>query len=120
LVGGIGIMNTMYTSVLEQTKNIGIMKAVGAQEHDIMMIFLFEAGILGIVGGAIGTAIGLMIGLLVQYAAANAGFEVLKASMAPDLIFGAILFSFVVGAVSGLTPAIRAAKMSPAKALRYE
>ncbi len=120
LVGGIGIMNTMYTSVLEQTKNIGIMKAVGARDADIMMIFLFEAGMLGIAGGAIGTAIGLIIGLMVQYAAANAGFEVLKASMTPDLILGAILFSFIVGAVSGMMPAIRAAKMSPVKALRYE
>ncbi|MFH0889903.1 MAG: ABC transporter permease [Candidatus Aenigmatarchaeota archaeon] len=120
LVGGIGIMNTMYTSVLEQTRNIGIMKAVGAKERDIMAIFLFESGILGAAGGAIGTFIGIVIGLIVQTIAANAGFETLKAYIAPDLIIGAILFSFIVGCVSGLTPARRAAEMNPMSALRYE
>ncbi len=120
LVGGIGIMNTMYTSVLEQTKNIGIMKAVGATEKDILTIFLFESGILGAAGGAIGTSIGMIISLVVQAIAANAGFDMLKAYMGPDLIIGAILFSFVVGCVSGLEPARRAAKMNPISALRYE
>ncbi len=120
LVGGIGIMNTMYTSVLEQTKTIGVMKAIGAKERDIMTIFLFESGILGAAGGVIGTFIGVVIGLAVQTIAANAGFDTLKAYMAPDLIVGAILFSFVIGCISGLSPARRAAKMNPISALRYE
>ncbi len=120
IVGGIGIMNTMYTSVLEQTKNIGVMKAIGATERDIMAIFLFESGMLGAAGGAIGTFIGILVGLVVQTVAAGAGFEIMKAYIAPDLIIGAVSFSFIVGCVSGLTPARRAAKMNPVSALRYE
>ncbi len=120
LVGGIGIMNTMYTSVLEQTKNIGVMKAVGAKEHDIMVIFLFESGILGAAGGLIGTFIGIIIGLVVQTVAANAGFDTMKAYIAPDLVIGAVLFSFIVGCISGMAPAHNAAKMNPISALRYE
>jgi len=62
IVGGIGIMNTMYTAVIERTKEIGTMKAVGARNSDILLIFLFEAGLLGLVGGAIGIAIGFGLG----------------------------------------------------------
>ncbi len=118
LVGGIGIMNTMYTSVLEQTKNIGIMKAVGAQEHDIMMIFLFEAGILGLVGGVIGVLFGIGIGSLVEAISAAAGMSSLKTYMSWELIAGSLLFSFVVGCASGLMPAREAARLNPVDALR--
>ncbi|MFH1106029.1 MAG: ABC transporter permease [Candidatus Aenigmatarchaeota archaeon] len=118
LVGGIGIMNTMYTSVLEQTKNIGIMKAVGAQEHDIMMIFLFEAGILGLAGGVIGVLFGLGIGSLAEAASAAAGMSALKIYMSWELIIGSLLFSFVVGCVSGVAPAREAARLNPVDALR--
>ncbi len=118
LVGGIGIMNTMYTSVLEQTKNIGIMKAVGAQEHDIMMIFLFEAGILGLVGGVIGVLFGIGIGSLVEAISAAAGMSVLKTYMSWELVVGSLLFSFIVGCASGLAPARDAARLNPVDALR--
>ncbi len=121
IVGGVGIMNTMYTSVLERTREIGIMKAVGARNSDITLIFLFESGILGLLGGAIGVALGYGIGKTAEYiATVQLGTDLLQASFPPVLIFGALLFSFLVGSVSGLLPALQAARLKPTDALRYE
>lgn len=120
LVGGVGIMNTMYTSVLERTSEIGVMKAIGARNKDILAIFLFEAGFLGLVGGVIGVIIGYGIGKLVEFGAAQQGLDILKASFPWYLIAGALLFSFLVGAISGVAPARQASKMKPVDALRYE
>ncbi len=121
LVGGIGIMNTMYTSVLERTKEIGTMKAVGAKNSDILWIFLFESGLLGLVGGAIGIALGIGIGKAVEYiATAQLGTPYLTAVFGLPLIIGSLVFSFVVGCLSGILPALQAAKLKPAVALRYE
>ncbi len=120
LVGGIGIMNTMYTSVLERTSEIGTMKAIGARNKDIVIIFMIEAGFFGMVGGFAGTALGLLMSKGVEFGAAQAGFDILKASFSPFLIIGALLFSFLVGCVSGIFPAMKAAKLNPVDALRYE
>ncbi len=121
LVGGVGIMNTMYTSVLERTKEIGTMKAVGAKNSDILKIFLFESGLLGFVGGAIGIGIGVGLSKSVEYIAINfLGSNLLKASTSPSLIFGALAFSFCIGTLSGIFPAMQAAKLKPAEALRHE
>lgn len=121
LVGGIGIMNTMYTSVLERTKEIGVMKAIGAKNSDILLIFLFEAGLLGLVGGAIGIGIGIGLGKTVEYIAVNfLGTDFLQAVFPWYLIAGALTFSFLIGTFSGILPAIQAAKLRPATALRYE
>jgi len=120
LVGGVGIMNTMYTSVQERTRQIGIMKAIGATNEDIQMIFLVESGLLGLVGGAIGCLLGILMSLGVEYGAASAGFEALKASVTPELVAMALGFSFIVGMASGVFPARQAARMNPVDALRYE
>lgn len=121
IVGGIGIMNTMYTSVLERTKEIGIMKAVGAKNSDIFMIFLFESGLLGLVGGIIGILLGIGIGKSVEYVAtAQLGASFLQAVFGLPLILGALAFSSVIGAASGVLPAMQAARLKPADALRYE
>jgi putative ABC transport system permease protein len=121
LVGGIGIMNTMYTAVLERTKEIGTMKAVGAKNSDILFIFLFESGLLGLVGGAIGIGIGIGLGKIAELIAASAlGTNLFQAVFPWYLILGALGFSFLVGAVSGVFPALQAAKLKPADALRYE
>jgi len=121
IVGGIGIMNTMYTSVLERTREIGIMKAVGAKNQDIFLIFLIESGLLGLVGGAIGILLGVGIGKGVEYIATiQLGTPFLKAVFGLPLILGALVFSFIVGAASGVLPAMQAAKLRPADALRYE
>ncbi len=120
LVGGIGIMNTMYTSVLERTKEIGVMKAIGAKNSDILYIFLFESGSLGLVGGIIGVIFGAGLSKGVEYIAMNSlGTNLLQASLTPQLIFGALIFSFLIGTLSGILPAMNAAKLKPVDALRY-
>ncbi len=118
IVGGIGIMSTMYTSILERTREIGIMKALGARNSDIMLIFLIGAGLLGLVGGIIGVTIGLGISKFVEILAARSGLEMLKAHISWELILGALAFSFIVGCISGFLPARRASKLSPVDALR--
>ncbi len=120
-VGGIGIMNTMYTSVLERTQEIGIMKAVGARNSDILLLFLIESGTIGMVGGAVGCLVGVFISKGFEYIAATQ-FDIvmLKASITPELILGALLFSFIVGCVSGFLPARQASQLRPVDALRYE
>jgi putative ABC transport system permease protein len=120
LVGAIGIMNTMYTSVLERTKEIGIMKAIGATNKAIMLIFLMEAGILGIVGGAVGTLLGILLGFGVEVAAGSSGLIPLQVHVTWQLVLGAISFAFFIGAISGTLPALKAAKLKPVDALRYE
>ncbi len=120
-VGGIGIMNTMYTSVIERTREIGTMKAVGARNSDILLLFLIESGLLGLIGGAIGVGIGIGLAKGAEFIAAQAlGTNILQASSNPLIYLGALLFSFVVGTISGVLPAMQASKLKPADALRYE
>lgn len=120
LVGVVGIMNTMYTSVLERTREIGLMKAVGAKNSDVLMIFLMESGILGLIGGAIGCFIGVFLSKSVELIAETQNLGILKAWVAPELIIGVLAFSFIIGCLSGLLPARQAAKLKPVDALRYE
>ncbi|NOR85493.1 FtsX-like permease family protein [archaeon] len=118
VVGGIGITNTMYTSVVERTREIGIMKAVGATNNDIISIFLMESAMLGFFGGILGIAIGLSVSKAVEILAVSAGVTVLKAYFGYELVAGALIFSMVVGIISGVLPAKSAAKMNPVDALR--
>ena len=118
LVGGVGIMNTMYTSVLERTRDIGIMKAIGAKDRDILIIFLFESGFIGLVGGIIGCILGIALALGVTQFASVAGYGFLEAKVSLDLILFAIGFSFIAGAISGILPASRASRLQPVEALR--
>ncbi len=120
MVGGIGIMNTMYTSVLERTREIGMMKAIGAKNYHVMLLFLFESGMLGIVGGLLGVGVGVGLAKLAEVIAVQSGFTMLKASFSIELIFGSLAFSFLVGTLSGILPAMKAAKLNPVDALRYE
>ena len=121
LVGGIGIANTMYTSVLERTKEIGTMKAVGAKNSDILILFLIESGMLGLIGGVIGIIIGIGLSKTAEYIAmTQLGTNILQASVDPILIGGALAFSFLIGAISGVFPAMQASKLKPVDALRYE
>src|SRR3989338_2789282 len=121
VVGSIGVMNTMYTAVLERTREIGVMKAVGAKNREVMLLFLIESGLYGLVGGMVGIAFGLGMGKIVEFAATNfLGSNLLKANTSPYLIFGALAFSFLLGCISGVAPARQAARLSPVQALRYE
>jgi putative ABC transport system permease protein len=118
LVGGIGIMNSMFTNVLERKKEIGIMKAIGASPKDIRMMFLVEAGIIGAVGGVLGAALGVLVSFSVGEVALAAGFILLHIQVEVPIILFGILFAFVVGMVSGYLPAREAAKLYPVEALR--
>lgn len=120
LVGGIGIMNTMFTSVLERTREIGVMKAIGARNSDIMRLFLLESGFLGMAGGIVGIIIGAGMSKAVEFVAAQQGLSILKAYFPWYLILGALAFSFLIGTIAGVTPAIRASRLKPVDALRYE
>ncbi|MBI3035132.1 ABC transporter permease [Candidatus Woesearchaeota archaeon] len=121
LVGGIGIANTMYTAVVERTKEIGIMKSVGAQNKDILLIFIIESGLLGLAGGAIGIALGIGLSKLVEFLAFRfLGTSLIKALFPWYLIAGSLIFSFLVGTASGFFPAKQAASLKPVDALRYE
>lgn len=120
LVGGVGIMNTMYTAVNDRTREIGVMKAIGAQNKHILAIFLFESGIIGLVGGGLGVLVGAGISILASSAAAQYSSIPIQASLSPTLVGGALLFSFVVGTISGSLPARNAAKLNPVDALQYE
>lgn len=120
-IGGVGIMNTMYTAVVERTQEIGIMKAIGARNKDILLLFLIESGLLGAIGGAIGVALGLGISFLVEVgAAATIGTVYIRFWWSPELVLGAVMFGFLLGSISGLAPAYRASKKNPVNSLQYE
>ncbi len=119
VVGGVGITNTMYTSVLERTREIGVMKAIGAKNKDILLIFLIEAGLLGLIGGIIGviTGISLAIALSKLVSLFLGGFD-LKISISWTLMGSSILFSFLIGIIAGFVPAYQGSKLKPVDALR--
>ncbi len=120
LVGGVGIMNTMFTSVSERTREIGVMKAVGAEDRQILTIFMFESAIIGVIGGSIGVILGAGLSLGAVYVAQQFTAVPVGASITPGLVIGALLFSAVVGMISGVMPARKAALMDPVDALREE
>ena len=111
-VGGIGIMNIMFVSVAERTKEIGIRKAIGAKRRTILLQFLTEAGCICLMGGLIALAIAWPLTLVMQ--------QFLPASMSLTVAGVALLVSLVTGVVSGFLPAWRAARMNPVDALRSE
>ena len=118
LVGGIGIMNTMLMAVMERTKEIGIMKAIGATNARVLSLFLAEAGLLGFIGAGIGTLIGLLIAFGVSLVSSQLGFA-LPFGLNIFVIIGAMAFGMIVGMVSGFVPARRAALLEPVEALRH-
>lgn len=119
IVGGVGITNTMYTSVVERTREIGIMKAIGARNNDVLLVFLIESGLLGLVGGIIGVLLGVGFSKLVELIATLAlGTTLIQASFPWYLIVGSLVFSFGVGSLAGTFPALQASKLPPVEALR--
>ena len=120
VVGGIGIMNTMYTSVHERIREIGIMKAVGAKGRTITILFLIESGFFGLFGGLGGIVLGLGVAKLAEFAVRTGAGFYLKASMSPLLILFGLTFSFLIGCIAGYLPSRSASKLKPVDALRYE
>ncbi|MBL7148331.1 MAG: ABC transporter permease [Nanoarchaeota archaeon] len=120
IVGAVGIMNSMYTSVLERTKEIGIMKSVGARNSSILMLFLVESGLIGFIGGVIGVALGTGMALAVGVAASQAGFSMLKITIDYKILIFGLFFAVFIGMGSGVLPAYKASQLKPVDALRYE
>jgi len=118
-VGGIGIMNTMFIAVMERTREIGVMKAIGATNKKIMNMFILEAGFIGMVGGIIGALVGFGLALIIGFGSSLAGFS-LPVNVSPVLFVEALIFAMIVGMVSGYIPAKRASELDPVEALHYE
>ena len=124
-VASLGIANTMVMSILERYREIGIMKAVGATDGDVQKVFLFEAGMIGLLGGLFGLALGWMVSLVIN--------EVINAIMVRHgeprmeffcfswwLCLSAIAFSILVSLIAGIYPTLRAARVDPVVALRHD
>jgi putative ABC transport system permease protein len=124
-VSSLGIVNTMVMSILERTREIGIMKAIGADNSDIRRIFLIEASVIGLFGGVLGIAIGWVVGQAINFAAnlylQSQGGEPGTLFFLPWwLIVSAIAFSMLVSLAAGSYPASRAARLDPIQALRHD
>ncbi len=117
LVGSIGIMNIMLVSVTERTREIGIRKAVGAKRRDILLQFLLEAAMLSLTGGGIGIIGGWLLSVLISQL--NISGFTLHAVVSPDIVILAVSVSVFIGLISGIYPAMRAARLNPIDALHY-
>jgi len=112
-VGGVGVMNIMFVSVSERTREIGIRKAIGAKRRSIMQQFLFEAAAICLVGGGIGVSLSFAVAEIIDR-------TLMPASLSPPIVGIALGVSIVVGLIAGLIPAWKASRLNPIEALRYE
>jgi len=114
LVGGIGIMNIMLASVLERTREIGVRRAIGARQKDVVRQFLIETTIISLTGGVAGILLGVGLSQLIGILA---GWSTIVTTGSIVLAFGVSVF---IGIVFGLYPAVRASRLDPVTALHYE
>ena len=118
LVGGIGIMNIMLVSVTERTREIGIRKAMGAKRRDILFQFISEATLLSLGGGGVGVLLGLVLSRLLD--GRSLGGQTFQTAFSGDIALLALVVSAAIGLFFGIYPALRAARLHPIDALRYE
>jgi ABC-type antimicrobial peptide transport system permease subunit len=125
-VASIGIVNTMIMSIYERTREIGTLKAMGASRGDIRLMFMIEAGLIGLIGGTFGLLMGWLLGRGLNRAALwyaqsrNIPVEDNLFVITPTLALQSLVFAFLIGVVAGLYPANRAARLDPLTALRHE
>lgn len=120
LVSAVNTATTIITSVLERVKEIGVIKSIGARNTDVFAIFLFESSFLGFIAGLMGVLFGFGFSYAGGIILNNIGYGFLQPSFNYLLFIGCILFATITGALSGVFPAIRASKINPVDALRYE
>jgi putative ABC transport system permease protein len=120
VISAINTANTMITSVLERRKEIGIMKAIGATNAEIFNVFLFESAVLGFIAGLFGVWFGFSLTYLLAGLLKSLGWGFLQPAYPWILFVALIAFATIAGAISGAIPAIRASKINPVQALRYE
>ena len=120
IVGAVGVANTMFTSVLEKTKEIGIMKAIGARNKDIMTIFLLNAGLIGLVGGFLGIIFGTILSGVLPALMGEVGMLRGGTFVSIDSMIIALSVSVIIGIIAGFVPAYQGSKLKPVDALRYE
>lgn len=118
LVGALGIINTMYVIITEKTKDIGIMKAIGARNLDIFMIYVLEAGLFGLIGGIVGIALGSAGALGFEAWAKANGFSFLNITINVSVVVVLLVFSFLVGAIAGFLPSYKASRLNIVEAFR--
>lgn len=119
VVAGIGIANTMFMSIVERTREIGIMKAIGATNNNIIEIFLMEAALIGLIGGIVGDILGVLFSSAIGVILSSYGLS-FGTQVTPELLLIGLGFSVGVGVLFGFIPARKGAKMNPIEALRYE
>jgi putative ABC transport system permease protein len=120
IVGAIGVANTMFTAVLEKTKEIGIMKAIGARNKDILMIFLLNSALIGLVGGILGVIAGAALSSLLPSLMGSLPMIRGSSLVSTNSVIMALSVSITVGIIAGIIPAYQASQLKPVDALRYE
>jgi len=120
IVGAVGVANSMFTSVLEKTKEIGIMKSIGARNKDILSIFLFNAALIGLVGGFLGVIFGTILSAMLPALMGETSMLRGGTFVSVNSIIIALSVSVIIGIIAGFVPAYQASKLKPVDALRYE
>jgi macrolide transport system ATP-binding/permease protein len=125
LLACLGIANTMYSAVLERTKEIGVLKALGARRRDVLLIFVAEAAVIGLAGGLVGILVAVALGRLgnavvdrLTQSVTSSQFDVFRTDF--GVVAASLVLAVVLSTVSGLLPALRGARQDPVRALRYE
>ncbi len=116
LVGGIGIANTMFMTVMERSRQIGILKAVGMTREEVVRLFLFESALLGFLGGIFGSLLGAVAALGLRPPNTSDDFGTIL--FEPTIVLGMALFATLIGAIAGVIPAFRAATVPPMESLQ--